>query len=120
MLSDVYDEKQYEDIKSELKWIVESNSHFPSIDVSKSGAAFDKETKQVFTNKRCVFLDPIYGFQYRSMSRILIHNRKILDLNEWDMESLKDLNDGVIFKNYLSKIGTRHNLSQFLSGRRRI
>ena len=60
VLYEVYDEKQYEDIKSELKWIVESNSHFPGTDITKSGAAFDSETKQVFTNKRCVFLDPIY------------------------------------------------------------
>ena len=116
VLSDVYDEKQYEDIKSELKWIVESNSHFPATDVSKSGAAFDKETKQVFTNKRCVFLDPIYGFEYRSMSRILTHNRKILDLNEWDEQSLEDSDEGVIFKNYLPKIMSDTTLVNFYQG----
>ena len=116
LLTDVYNEEEYNDIQNELEWIAKSNSFFPGIDVSKSGAAFDTETKQVYTNKRCVFLDPIYGFEYRSMSKILTYNRKILDLNFYDKESLDNIENGIIFKLYLSKIQKDITLVNFYQG----
>lgn len=116
IFEDVYDEKEYSDIVNELEWLVTSNSFDSVNELEKSGAAYDLVTKKAISNKRCLFLDVCYREDKRSLSKILTHNRKLIDLNGYEEETLKSIGESTIFKLYLKITNHDTTLVNFYQG----